>query len=239
MSVRAYLKRNISDYFSAVAFVLAVSFVLSQSSAQMISVQESAPVPVIILDPGHGGTDGGTKTGDGVLESGINLEISRRLSDLFGLMGIECIMTRDSDVSLDTEGSSIREKKNSDLRNRVKVVNETENGLLISIHQNHFSQSQYSGPQVFYAQTDSSEEFAQLMQSAMNTALAPNSNRICKSAKGVYLMEHIQKPGILIECGFLSNPSEAEKLQSGSYQKKLAEVIACAAAQFILRSAVG
>lgn len=239
MSVREYLKRNISDYFYALAFVLAVSFFLSQSPVPVVSVQEQVSLPVIILDPGHGGSDGGTQTENGVLESGLNLEIGTRLSDLMKLMGIECTMTRTSDVSLDTEGTTVREKKNSDLRNRVQAVNAVENGILISIHQNHFPQGQYSGPQVFYAQTNGSEEFAQQMQAAMNTALAPRSNRMCKSAQGVYLMEHIQRPGILIECGFLSNWEEAEKLQSSEYQKKLVGVIACAVSEYLLRSAVG
>lgn len=239
MSVREYLKRNISDYFYAIAFVLAISFVLSHNAIQMVSVQEPTPTPVIILDPGHGGTDGGTKSADGVLESRINLDISLRLKDLLNLMGIDCIMTRSKDVSLDTDGTTIREKKNSDLRNRVKLVNETDNCVLLSIHQNYFSQSQYSGPQVFYADTGGSGELAQLMQENLNAALAPQSNRTIKRAQGVYLMENIQKTGILIECGFLSNSTEAEKLQNEQYQKNLASAIACATVQYILRCELG
>lgn len=238
MGVRAYLKKNLSDYIYAVAFVLAISFVLCQSPVQMVSVPTPEKSPVIILDPGHGGMDGGTKTDSGVPESQINLQIALRLRDVLGLVGVDCAMTRTSDVSLDTQGSTIREKKNSDLRNRVSLVNEAENGILISIHQNHFSQSRYAGPQVFYASQSGSEELAQLMQDTMNGALAPLSNRVCKSAQGIYLMEHIQKPGILIECGFLSNPQEAALLQSAAYQKKLACIIASAASQFILGSAV-
>lgn len=238
MSVREYLKHNISDYFYAIAFILAVSFTLSRSPAQVLSMQETSRIPVIVLDPGHGGSDGGTQTRDGIPESRINLDISVRLSDLMRLLGMQCVMTRQEDISLDTEGTSVREKKNSDLRNRVQAVNAWDNGILISIHQNHFSQSRYSGPQVFYSPTKDSEEFAGMMQDAMNAVLAPNSPRSCKSAGGIYLMEHIRRPGILIECGFLSNPEEGEKLQSAVYQKKIAVCIACTAAQFILRSSL-
>ena len=239
MGVREYLKHNLSDYFYAIAFVLAVSFVLGQTSEPVALIREREPLPVIILDPGHGGSDGGTKTESGVLESSINLEISRCLFDLMRLMGMECVMTRREDVSLDTEGATVRERKNSDLRNRVQAVNSRENGILISIHQNHFTQSRYSGPQVFYAGTPGSEDFAKRMQDTLKCTLAPNSNRACKSAQGIYLMEKLQKTGILIECGFLSNPEEAEKLQSPGYQKKVASAIACATADYILRPTLG
>lgn len=239
MSVLEYLKRNLSDYFYAITFVLAISFVLSQSPAQVLSVHEIKSRPVLILDPGHGGSDGGTKTNDGVPESKINLEISRRLYDLMGLVGMNRILTRDSDISLDTEGSSVREKKNSDLRNRVKAVNERENGILISIHQNHFSQSRYSGPQVFFADTRDSEQFAEGMQQALNKTLGTPNPRVCKRAEGIYLMERIRNPGILIECGFLSNPEEAKNLQAPAYQKKLACIIVSATAQYLLGTAIG
>lgn len=239
MSVWKYLKCNISDYFYAVAFVLAVSFALSQNQIQMVSVQDSSTAPILILDPGHGGTDGGTQSADGVLESTLNLEVSLRLRELLNFMGIDCVMTRSEDVSLDTQGTTVREKKNSDLRNRVKLVNETEDCILLSIHQNYFSQSRYSGPQVFYADTGGSEELALRMQETLNAALAPQSNRTIKSAQGVYLMENIQKTGILIECGFLSNPAEAEKLRTAKYQIELSCAIACAAAQYLHQSLVG
>jgi len=239
MVIRDYLKRNLSDYFYAIAFVLAVSFALNQSAAQVTVFQSPPKAPVIILDPGHGGMDSGTKTADAVPESRINLEISRRLYDLFWLIGIECTMTRHEDKSLDTEGNSVRERKNSDLRNRVKAVNDQKNGILISIHQNHFSQSLYSGPQVFYGQLKESEALAQHMQGVMNSTLAPDSHRSCKPAQGIYLMEHIQRPGILIECGFLSNEAEAKKLVSEGYQKKIVCCIACAAAVYVHQAAVG
>lgn len=233
MSVWAELKRSAGDYCWAIVFVLVVSLSFRQSAATVFSTQEPSQSPVIVIDPGHGGSDGGTQSAAGVPESRLNLEISQRLYDLMGLLGMERTMTRQSDVSLDTQGETVRQRKQSDLRNRAALVNNTENGVLLSIHQNFFAESRYSGPQVFSASSPGSEVFAQQMQQALNTALAPDSNRQWKSAQGVYLMEHIEKPGILIECGFLSNPQEAALLQSPQYQKKLACVIAAATAYYV------
>lgn len=239
MSVREYLKHHASDYFYAIAIVLSLSFVLGRTGFTAVSGSgRQAPV-VVIIDAGHGGMDGGTKSADGIKESGVNLEISLRLRDMLRFLGMDSLMTRTEDTGLDREGTTVREKKNSDLRNRVRLVNETHNGFLISIHQNHFAQSRYSGPQVFYATGADSQAFAEVMQQNLNSLLAPDSNRSCKAAQGVYLMEHIKKPGILIECGFLSNPAEAGKLQDPLYQKKLAAVIAATAAQYIQPAVIG
>lgn len=187
----------------------------------------------VVIDAGHGGIDGGAVSCTGVYESQINLQIAERLNDLLRLLGIQTKMLREQDVSLHTQGDSIGQKKVSDLKNRVLAVNETENGFLISIHQNYFSQSRYFGPQVFYAKGEGSQEFANALQAQLLTALTPSVNRQAKPAQGVYLMEHIQKPGVLIECGFLSNPAEEAKLREGEYQKKLAAVIAVTVSSFL------
>lgn len=226
MSVRGYFRRYLSDYLYAIAFVLAVSFLLGQGDTAAFARQSQNPAAVIVLDPGHGGSDGGTQSAAGVLESHLNLEISQRVYDLLGLAGIDRVMTRQTDTSLDTGGETVRQRKQSDLRNRVRLVNERENAILVSIHQNYFDQSRYSGPQVFYAQTRGSEALAQQMQTALNTFLAPESGRSHKPAQGIYLMERIERPGILIECGFLSNEQEAQRLADATYQKRLACVIA-------------
>ena len=106
------------------------------------------------------------------------------------------------------------------------MVNETENPLLISIHQNTFPDSQYSGAQVFYGPKGEGQQLAMQLQSALVQTVNPGSNRKSKPAEGVYLMEHINTTGILIECGFLSNEQEEAKLRSADYQKKLCCVIA-------------
>ena len=185
----------------------------------------------IVIDPGHGGEDGGATSCTGRMESEYNLAISKKLDDLLHLLGYQTRMTRTSDVSIYTTGDTIARKKISDLKERVRIVNETPGAVFISIHQNQFSDSRYSGAQVFYAKTDGSKELGQKLQSELVTALNPGSNRKSKPISGVYLMENIQCTGGLIECGFLSNPREEAKLRNAEYQKKLCCVIGATLSQ--------
>lgn len=211
-------------------FVLCVLLLSAIAGNKVITViSENAPITqrkCVIIDAGHGGEDGGATSCTGVLESTINLEIALRLDDLMHFLGIDTIMIRKTDESIYTEGNSIAAKKVSDLKQRVKIVNETENAILISIHQNHFSDSRYSGGQVFYSATPGSEQLANKLQTAIVQTLNPGSNRQAKKADGVYLMQNIRSTGILIECGFLSNQQEEAKLRSESYQKNVCCVIA-------------
>lgn len=197
---------------------------------------ESRPVErlhCIVIDAGHGGEDGGATSCTGLPESRFNLEIALKVNDLFHLLGYDTRMIRTTDTAVYTNGATIAQKKVSDLKERVRIVNETENAILVSIHQNTFSDSRYSGAQIFYAATEGSEALAKAMQADFVTALNPGSRRQCKVASGVYLMEHIDCTGILVECGFLSNPEEEAKLRSGEYQKKLCCVIACCVSAYL------
>lgn len=187
----------------------------------------------IVIDPGHGGLDGGATSCTGRLESSYNLEISLRLRDLFHLLGYPTRMIRTTDTSVYTKGDTIASRKMSDLKERVRIVNEQENQILISIHQNQFQDARYSGAQVFYAGDEESHQLAKLLQERFLQTLNPGSHRQEKKAQGIYLMEHIQNPGILVECGFLSNPGEEARLASREYQKKLCCVIAAVAAEFL------
>lgn len=180
----------------------------------------------IIIDAGHGGVDGGATSCTGVLESQLNLQIALRLEDLMHLVGMDTLMIRREDISVYTEGESIAAKKVSDLKERVRIVNSLENAVLISIHQNTFSDPRYAGAQVFYASSGESQKLAQTLQSALVTNLNPGSNRKAKKGSGVYLLDKIENTGVLVECGFLSNPEEEEKLRSDIYQLKLCCVIA-------------
>jgi len=194
------------------------------------AVSTSAPIQnrkTVIIDAGHGGEDGGATSCTGVLESQINLEIALKLDDLMHLLGINTLMIRTTDCSIYTKGETIAQKKVSDLKERVRIVNETENGFLVSIHQNHFSNEKYSGAQVFYAPTDGSKDVAGVLQKSLIQTINPDSNRGIKKADSVYLMQHIDCPGILIECGFLSNHREEYLLRDVEYQRKLCSVIAC------------
>lgn len=199
-------------------------------------ISETLPferVHCVVIDPGHGGEDGGATSCTGRMESEYNLAISRRLDDLLHLLGYQTRMTRKSDVSIYTTGDTIARKKISDLKERVRIVNETSNALLVSIHQNQFSDSRYSGAQVFYANTPGSQELGRQLQTQLVSALNPGSNRKSKPISGVYLMENINCTGVLIECGFLSNPREEARLRDSDYQKRLCCVIAAVISQHI------
>lgn len=193
----------------------------------------------VIIDAGHGGVDTGATSCTGVMESNINLEIALRLRDLLHLMGYQTKMIRTTDISIHTEGSAtIAAKKISDLKNRVQIVNETENAILISIHQNHFPVEKYRGAQVFYNRVGGSESLAKLLQNNFVMTINPDSNRKVKRADGVYLMQNIQTPGILVECGFLSNSEEESLLRDDAYQKKLCSVIAASLSTFLKENAM-
>ena len=199
-------------------------------------IAQKIPMPrkhTLIIDAGHGGEDGGATSCTGKLESGYNLQIALRLNDLMHLLGLHTKMVRTSDTSVYTHGNTIAEKKVSDLNYRVKLVNETKNAILVSIHQNTFPDSQYSGAQVFYAPKGKGKDLAEQLQTALVQTLNPGSNRRSKRADGIYLMEHIEKTGILVECGFLSNVEEEANLRSDVYQKKIACVIAATVFNFL------
>jgi len=198
----------------------------SKTATVMARNERLALGHVLVIDPGHGGVDGGATSCTGKLESVYNLQISLRLRDLFHLLGYRTRMIRTTDTSVYTSGDTIAAQKMSDLKERVRIANEWENNILISIHQNYFSDSRYSGPQVFYPATTGSKDLAEALQSALVAALTPGNNRKCKKTSGIYLMEHIQCTGVLIECGFLSNPSEEAKLSDAAYQQKVCCVIA-------------
>lgn len=222
--------------FAVYAIILCGLLVSAVIGSRVVTtITENTPLSnriSFIIDAGHGGVDGGATSCTGILESNINLEIALRLNDLMHLLGMQTVMIRTTDVSVYTEGKTIAAKKVSDLKERIRIVNETENAVLISIHQNHFSDSKYYGPQVFYSNSAISQDLGKQMQTALIDHLSPQSNRKMKRAEGIYLMENIHCPGVLIECGFLSNPSEDAKLRNPAYQKKLCCVITSVLSNF-------
>lgn len=211
--------------------VLALFIALAAGGSRAVSVlSANAPITgrkTVIIDAGHGGVDGGATSVTGVLESKFNLDIALKLRDIMELLGINTLMIRETDCSVYTEGSSIAQKKVSDLKERVRIANSTANAFLVSIHQNHFSMPQFSGAQVFYAPTEGSREVAERLQSAFIHTVNPQSNRQIKKADGIYMMQHINCPGVLIECGFLSNHQEEYLLRDPGYQQKICSIIAC------------
>lgn len=220
-------------YVLTVAAVLAAVRMVDRAVNTMAETRETAGKCCIIIDPGHGGEDGGAVSVTGKPESAYNLEISRRLRDLLQLLGHRTRMTRDADVSVYTQGKTLAQKKRSDLQERVRIIRQEEGAILLSIHQNCFPDGRYWGPQVFYAGTEGSEALARQLQDALSAAVNPGSSRREKKASGIYLMEHIPCTGVLIECGFLSHQGEEALLRDPEYQKKLSAVIAAALSQYL------
>lgn len=184
----------------------------------------------VIIDPGHGGVDGGAVGIGGVVEKNVNLAISLKLKTFFLEAGYKVIMTREDDRSIHSEGSdTIREKKVTDIHNRFKIIENNPKALFISIHQNKYEQSQYSGTQVFYsANNDNSKLLAQMIQTRVKSMLQPDNGREIKPAgSNLYLLYHAKSPAVLVECGFLSNAKEAILLQDPAYQNKMAFAIFC------------
>lgn len=189
---------------------------------------EAVTTPLVILDAGHGGPDGGSSAADGTSESNINLQITMKTDAILGLLGQETLLVRTTDTDLsDQTATTIAQKKVTDIRNRVKLINSHPEALLVSIHQNAFSQEKYYGAQVFFGSVGESKSLAESLQQNLNQYVDSTNHRKARPVEtDVYLMKHIEVPGVLVECGFLSNPNEAEKLKTDDYQNQLAVAIA-------------
>ena len=229
--------KKIENKSLTVVLVIVVAYFVSclcfQNEVRQVSVNTVFPIETIVIDAGHGGIDGGAVSVSGALESEINLCIARKLEQMIAFCGMKPLMTRNDSNAVSEEGNTIREQKVADIKKRISFINNVDNPILISIHQNHFSESRYCGPQVFYAGTNSSNDFAILMQQCLCDALNPSNLRKCKKSTSVYLMDKILCTGVLVECGFLSNPHEDMLLQNSTYQKKIVCAIAKATAQYL------
>lgn len=188
--------------------------------ADAVTVKDGS-LPVIVIDPGHGGEDGGACSDSGVCEKDINLSIALYLAGLCRAAGLEYRLTRTEDVMLYEDGKSSR--KMQDLSNRLKFT-EDGNCIFISIHQNKFPQRSCRGTQVYYSQNDgNSVKLALTIQSCVRENLQPDNTRSVKKAGSeIYVLDRANVPAVLVECGFLSNGEELELLLSKDYRKKLA-----------------
>ena len=193
----------------------------------------SAPRTRLLVDPGHGGEDGGTMAANGTLEKDINLSIALTLADWMRLCGYDVTMTRDSDISIGDPGAAtVREKKVSDLKHRLALYEQAE--LVISIHENHFSGTQYSGTQVFYSpNAAASQPLAAAIRESVCTHLQPENRReLKKGDKTIYLLHKTTVPAVLVECGFLSNVTERTRLEDPLYRQEMAVAIGLGAMYF-------
>lgn len=201
---------------------------LGHDQVAPVSVLSPEGQRVLILDAGHGGEDGGASSASGSKESDINLEIVLKTEALMAFLGVRTELTRTEDRSMHSEGAAtIREKKVSDLKNRVAFVEGIPNSMLISVHQNHFTDPRYSGAQVFYNGGDISRQWGEGAQDILQELLDRDNTRDAKPMPdGIYLFEHISCPALLIECGFLSNGEEASLLLTDTYQRKISMALA-------------
>ncbi len=222
---------------SVLSGVLLVAIIGSQSVTVAIENLGFQPQKTIVIDAGHGGIDGGATSCTGVLERDINLDISLKLNDLLHLLGYRTVMTRSTQESIATEGNTIAAQKVSDMKNRLNLVNKINDPIFISIHQNYFENGKYRGAQVFYGASQDGKNLASGIQTAFVNALNPGSQRQIKKGDGIYLLEKLSCPAVLIECGFLSNVEEEALLQEKEYQNKICAVIASALDAYIRQNA--
>lgn len=204
-------------------------FVSSVSSGE---VQTTKDRPCVVIDAGHGGKDPGKVGIDGSLEKDINLQIALKLQKFLEMQDVEAVLTRDSDEGLYDENTS--NKKVQDMKNRVALIEEKNPALTVSIHQNSYHEEYVHGAQVFYyAGSEKSKELAQRIQQVMALQLDRDNARQAKANDSYYLLKKTSSPIVIVECGFLSNYEEAQKLSSDLYQEKVAWAIHLAIMQWL------
>ena len=184
---------------------------------------DANPRPMIILDAGHGGEDGGATGTNGVTEKDLNMTLTSALATLLRLGGYEVLESRTEDKLLYDEGTKKGHKKQGDLKNRLALTKQYPESVFISIHMNTFPGESCRGTQIWYSQNNAdSAEWASAIQERVKGLLQPENNRKIKAAtSNIYILRHAEVPAILIECGFISTPDECERLCSPAYQKAL------------------
>lgn len=216
-------------------FPIVLLLILFYSAEVVDSDSKVGLKPLLIIDAGHGGFDGGAIAIDGTLEKDINLDISQRLSVVAELSGFDVVMVREEDTAVCDEGfDTIRQKKVSDIHNRLELTNKYSDAAFISIHQNSFGQSKYWGTQVFYGPNNSqSKNLASSIQNSISLNLQKDNKReIKKAEKNLYILYNTNSTAVMVECGFLSNEDECKRLQQPIYQQQLAFEIVRALTEF-------
>lgn len=216
--------------FLSLALIAAICFILETEKKAVTTATVSVSTAQIILDAGHGGFDGGAVAGDGTVEKNINLNICLYTAEFLRENGYGVVMTRETDVSTDdVETDKIAVRKKSDLKNRLELMRDYPGAVFVSVHLNKFTTSAASGSQVFYSGKDErSEILGDCIQSRIVGMLQPENTRVNKRAtSSTYLLYNATVPAVLVECGFLSNAAELERLKDENYQRKTAFCIFC------------
>lgn len=230
------MNRKISDIVMAVLFLAAVSCAVNlglrrtAEAAGKVTVEESGSISgngnnkIIVIDPGHGGSDPGKVGINGADEADINLEISMKLKKLLEDKGYTAILTRTDEKGLYSADDV--NKKAADMRRRCEIIASNNADIVVSIHQNSYSESSVRGAQVFYyTHSAKGKELAEIIQKSLKSNLDENNNRQCKANDSYYMLIHTPCPTVIVECGFLSNPAEAEELSQGEYQILVAQAV--------------
>lgn len=231
------------DLKRLIKIVLIVALLAAAAVFVKIFVSNGGLKPVInqnsrstlVLDAGHGGIDGGAISDSGLKESDINLQIALKTEALVRFLGIDTVMTRETDTD-NSDNKAYSEHDN--LVQRAKLANSTENAVLISIHQNKFPSAVVSGAEVMYSDNDDSKALGLITQDNLVALLDSSNRRVARPApKELLLTSSVECPTILVECGFMSNPQEVQKLASNDYQLKLAAILAGSYIQFLNNAA--
>ena len=194
---------------------------------------EPASARCVVIDPGHGAEDGGAVSAEGLVEKDVNLDIALLLRDELELSGYRVVMTRSGD-EMAGSGSSLSEKRRSDFAERLKMYNGSGVDAVVSIHQNIFSDASEHGAQIFYSPNEAaSERLADCVRRSVTALLQPENERpLTKAGSNIYLLNNCEKPCVLVECGFLSNPDEAALLSDEEYRRKMAFAVYCGVLEF-------
>lgn len=218
-------KKKIIIVFSLLLFCLSIGLMVTNTKEETIATV-SFPVSnkTIVLDAGHGTPDEGAQNNNGITEAQTNLKITLKLQKLLEQSGAKVILTRsDENAIYDLNSKTIKQKKISDIHNRVKIGNESQADIFVSIHLNKIPQSQYWGWQCFYKNgNEQSKKLAKNIQTNLNEAISNENKRVAMKLDNVYIMKYVEIPITIVECGFLSNPNEEKLLLQDEYQDKLA-----------------
>jgi len=217
-------KRLITMVGMVFVSLLVFSFQIATEKKTMQTVALPVSNKVIVIDAGHGKPDEGAESSSGTTEAQTNLKIALKLQNLLEQSGATVILTRSDENSIyDIDSNTLREKKISDIHNRVKIGNESSADIFVSIHLNKIPQAQYYGWQTFYkSNNEGSMNLAKSIQNNLNEAIQKENKRVSMRLDTVYIMKYVEIPITIVECGFLSNPEEEKLLLTDDYQNKLA-----------------
>ena len=215
-----------------IVFIAAIIGIVSLHFGKNLIIEDAGAIPydkIIVIDPGHGGEDVGATGVNGIFEKDLNMQMALEIGTALEEKGYIVVYTRTDDKLLYTEEENIRGiRKISDLKNRCKVAKRYTASIFVSIHMNSFGSEKYSGLQVYYSEKNAeSKILADAIQNRVISDIQKDNNRVTKLGKDIYILENIENTAVLIECGFLTNKAECEKLSQKEYQKELSFAILC------------